>query len=466
MANAFLSEKLDEVLSRRYPGASEAFVQQTRELLEMAHVDSAPQVVEAVAARFRWAFCLDEVQREDSEADVERVVELEKLVPQGWFSRYLEWTAEHEAPTQFHLGSILTLCAAGMKRRPLLEWEARTTYPNLFTLLVGPSGARKSSAMDKALSVTRLPFELDVLPGDGTYQGYHAALAAVEARTGAATGVIIAPEFTTCVREDQHKNGLVDNLTDWYDSKDAGRALASGMLPLNNICLSLLGGTQRAGLRKLPATAASGGWAPRHLIFEGHGRRHRRWNPKFDDTLYKELVAHLAKLGPPPEHLRFSAAASSYLQTWYEKEQEHEYRATQDELVRAWLDRKQAAVMKVAMVLQYVTGQTDASARAASAWGAELRVEFVDAARRIVDWTDASVRSVYAALGTTDDGELVQAILTCIERAGGEAREATIKRSLRKRWRSPRIIETLMSLKGDDLERVVRADEGVVWRRR
>ena len=466
MANAFLSEKLDEVLSRRYPGASDAFVQQTRELLEMAHADSAPQVVEAAAAKFRWAFCLDEVQREDSIEDVERVVELEKLVPQGWFSRYLEWTAEHEAPTQFHLGSILTLCAAGMKRCPLLEWGARPLYPNLYTLLIGPSGSRKGSAIDKALSVAKLPFELEVLPGDGTYQGYHAALAAVESRTGAATGIIVAPEFTTFMREDQHKGGLVDNLTDWYDGADTGRALKSGMIPLNNVCLSLLGGTNRAWLRKLPADVASGGWAPRHLIFEGHGRRHRRWNPKFDDELYKELVTHLARLPPPPERMRFSASAAHYLETWYEQEQEREYRTTHDELVRAWMDRKQAAIMKVAIVLQHVTGASEASVRAASAWGGELRAEFVDSARRIVDWTDASVRSVYAALGTTDDGELVQAVLACIARSGGEVRESAIKRALRKRWRAPRIVEALMSLKGDDLERVVRADEGVVWRQR
>jgi hypothetical protein len=466
MANAFLSEKLDEVLSRRYPGASEEFVQQTRELLEMAHADSAPQVVEAAAAKFRWAFCLDAELREDNIEDDAKVVDLATLLPQGWFTRYLEWTAEHESPTQFHVGSILTLCAAGMRRRPLLEWGARPTYPNLYTLLIGPSASRKGSAIDKALTVARLPFELDVLPGDGTYQGYHAALAKVEARTGDATGIIVAPEFTTCVRDDQHKGGLVDNLTDWYDGVDAGRALASGILPLNNICLCLLGGTTRSALRKLPTEVASGGWAPRHLIFEGTGRRHRKWNPKFNDTLYAELVGHLAKLGPPPERMRFSAAASRYLENWYEKEQELEYRATHDELVRAWLDRKQAALMKVAMVLQYVTGQTEASARAAAAWGTELRVEFVDSARRIVDWTDASVRSVYSALGTTDDGELVQAVLACIDRAGGEVRETAIKRALRKRWRSPRIIEALMSLKGDDLERVVRADTGVLWRRR
>jgi len=150
---------------------------QVQELIDIAWKDAEAGEWDEVAEKFHQASGLDEASaramlagkdmREPELAlDLPPREDIETLIPDGWFARYLEYVADSEAPTCFHFGAALTACSAGLGRQPLLGWEARPTYPNLYTLLIGPTGARKGSALNLALDVVQPAFEMSVLPNE------------------------------------------------------------------------------------------------------------------------------------------------------------------------------------------------------------------------------------------------------------------------------------------------------------
>lgn len=366
---------------------------------------------------------------------------IETLVTDGWFHRYLEYVAESEAPTSFHFGSALTCCAAGLGRRPLLAWEARPTYPNLYTLLIGPTGARKGSALALAQAVIEPALEMHVLPNEGTHQGYAAAMKRRYEKTQHwSDGIIIVPEFSVLMKKDRHKEGLVQWLTDWYDSPDYwARALrGEEQYELINVCVSMLGASNMAWLRTLPEDAISGGYFPRHLIFDASGRRHWKARPRFNPVLKTQLMYELRKIHNAgiPETLALDPATEEYMDQWYEVEIRSTYSETNDEQFQAWLDRKQAAALKVAMVWQMIDGGPKDA----------LHREWLHKARRLVDWQDECVKHVYASLGTTQDGEIPIAIMLLLKKNQGHLPASKIWRTLRNKYKSGRVKEALETL--------------------
>jgi hypothetical protein len=70
---------------------------------------------------------------------------------------HLKWTARHMAPARYHLFSALTVAAHAMGRRVWLNRDAKkATFPaQMMTLLIGPSGLKKTTAADFALGNLR-----------------------------------------------------------------------------------------------------------------------------------------------------------------------------------------------------------------------------------------------------------------------------------------------------------------------
>jgi hypothetical protein len=69
---------------------------------------------------------------------------------------YMDYAREHiESDDAFIIGSILPVCAAILGRNLYMQWGDRHVYPNLFTMLAGKPGDRKSAAIDQAEVIAR-----------------------------------------------------------------------------------------------------------------------------------------------------------------------------------------------------------------------------------------------------------------------------------------------------------------------
>lgn len=437
------------------------------------YINEPPEAWVDLATKIRDSFGLEEAdvarlvgldESGDRDRPPARVltprVDIRTLVPTGWFSRYLHYVRESEAPTSFHFGSALSGVAAGLGRKPLIDWQARATYPNLYVLLIGPTGSRKGSAVERGVKVTSLALETNVLPTEGTHQGYAAALKRESEAQGSATGYIVAPEFSVLAGEDRNKGALIQWLTDWYDSPAKWeRALrGEGMYSLDYVCVNLLGASNLPWLRKMPPDAITGGYMGRHVIFAEPGKRHWNPNPKFANNEEVELIGELvdAKRRGIPENIGVSKAASDWMNDWYMTTLRAQFDGEKDEKFRAWLDRKQAALLKMAVVWQIADqGPLDAVAR-----------QWMELACGIVDWCDASVREVYSALDVGQEGACAADVLDALHRHGGELSQKRLVRLLRNKWDSKSVAGAIATLAaGDELRRSRRTNplEGVVW---
>jgi hypothetical protein len=76
--------------------------------------------------------------------------------PDSILEPYMSYARAHiESDDAFILGSILPVCAALLGRNLFMQWGDRHVYPNLFTMLAGKPGDRKSSAIDQAEGLAR-----------------------------------------------------------------------------------------------------------------------------------------------------------------------------------------------------------------------------------------------------------------------------------------------------------------------
>jgi len=73
-----------------------------------------------------------------------------------FFSLYLEYTADTECPTFFHRWAGITCLSASLGRELYLKNGHFKLYPNLYTLLIGVSGTRKSTAIKMSERLLKL----------------------------------------------------------------------------------------------------------------------------------------------------------------------------------------------------------------------------------------------------------------------------------------------------------------------
>ncbi len=466
--NEFLRVQVDAVLEMDIDPSPE-MAAKLGELIQVAYRGASPEEWDEIAGRFQGKFGLDRAEvstRLGRGARVEPTFaaggvrpEFESLVRGGWFGRYLEYTVESESPAQYHFGSALACVSAGLSRKPLIGWEARETYPNLYVLLIGPAGARKGSAIERALSIIGPTLDVNSLGNEGSQQGFFTALRSrFEANQTCSDGIIVADEFSVLVSRDNYKAELVKWLTDWWDSRDPWRrALASegGMIELRNPYVCLLGASNMAWLKSLPPDAISGGFLPRVLTFDAPGKRHRKARPRFSYALRAELTSSLAEnCGNPVDRIDFDATSGKYIDDWYEGALCDQEEAAGDDQVASWFARKQAAVLKMAVVWQLADGGPKDI----------IAVEWLEKARAVADWCDVTVADAYGALGVSNEAAPVDDVVTLLKKHKGRLGRDKIVRSLRNRYTARRVEEALRTLAAS---RMIVSDsnevEGAVW---
>ena len=69
----------------------------------------------------------------------------------NWLDTWMKYTENTEPPELYRLWCGVSTVAAVLQRKCYLCWGLNTSlYPNMFIVLVGPSGARKGTAMAPA----------------------------------------------------------------------------------------------------------------------------------------------------------------------------------------------------------------------------------------------------------------------------------------------------------------------------
>ena len=197
-----------------------------------------------------------------------------------WVDAYLTYTDNTEAADLFKLWTAIFCISACLKRKCFLPWGTLTFYPNMYIVLVAPSGCRKGTAMGPGYDMLISP-EINLKlaaeattrealirelrkAGDDIIQGktleFHSSLS------------IFSQELSVFLGYNNIQ--LMSDLTDWYDCRSKwhystkDRTLSDDIV---NVWVSMFGATTPSMIQStLPNDAVGLGLTSRIVfIFEG-----------------------------------------------------------------------------------------------------------------------------------------------------------------------------------------------------
>lgn len=235
-----------------------------------------------------------------------------------FLSLYLQYSAGTECPTLFHRWSAIT-CLGAWLGRNIYFWQGHfKIHPNLFVMLVGDAGTKKSTSIKMASRLFKLAgydkfaarktrqekFLLDMeakamednmeesildqnLWGDMT------------ASANIAESLIAADEFNNFIGQGNTDfMSLLGELWDWGDDVFDHKLKNSKSVYLNKPTVSILGGNTATGMSLcFPSESIGQGFFSRLILVHSKPTGIKNtWMPLVDEKLQQQLIETLAKI--------------------------------------------------------------------------------------------------------------------------------------------------------------------------
>lgn len=251
----------------------------------------------------------------------------------SWLDHYLDYTENSESPISYHTWCGLSVIAGALQRRVYLRWGlGRIVYPNLYVVLVGPSGrTRKGVAIGIAKDFLKKVPGVIVTPESSTGQQ---AMTLVMKRASntfndPTDGKVKFHCAVTAFSEElsvflgQGNIQYLASLTDWYDSKDEWEyeSVGRGKDMLTGLCLNLVGGTAPDWIQSMiPMEALGGGFTSRIIFIVEEVKR--RIIPEYiptpeQDRIEGILLRDLERIGQLAGEITLTPEARELYIAWY-----------------------------------------------------------------------------------------------------------------------------------------------------
>ncbi len=252
----------------------------------------------------------------------------------SWLDSYLTYTENTESPLIYHTWCALSVIAGALQRRVYLKWGlGQVIYPNLYTVLIGPSGrTRKGVAIGIAKEFLKAVPHVTVTPESSS--GRQAMILAMKRalrnfNDPSKNNKIEFHCAVTAFSEElavflgQGDIAYLSNLTDWYDSKDDWEyeTVGRGKDSLQGLCLNLLGGTAPDWIQSMiPQEALGGGFTSRIIFVVEEKKRkivpeHTITKEEYD--LQGKLSRDLERIALLAGEISFTPAAKQLYVNWY-----------------------------------------------------------------------------------------------------------------------------------------------------
>lgn len=353
-----------------------------------------------------------------------------------WLTRYLEYTEQTEPPTTYHTWCGLSVVAGALQRKVYLEWGFETIYPNLFVVLIGPSGkARKGVALGIAKSLLLGLPSVSIAPESTS--GREALILAMKRSLSNFSlpngGKINFHCSITAFSEElsvllgQGDIKLLANLTDWYDSKDEWEyeTIGRGKDSLQGLCFNLMGATAPDWLQSmLPQEAVGGGFTSRviFIVEEAKGKTVPEPPPP-NKELGDRLRRDLERINQLKGEFTFTESGKRCYINWY-KEQDRllgeDTPAVKDTRFAAYCERRATHLRKLMMLVSASQGDT-------------LKLDQVDfdKAIRILQTAEVKMGKTFGGLGQAKNSDVTEKILNYIKSVKTTTRKVIIARFYR-----------------------------------
>lgn len=354
-----------------------------------------------------------------------------------WLSGYLQYTFNSEPPLSYHTWCGLSLISAALQRKVRLSWGFEMIYPNLFTVLVGPSGkTRKGIALGIAKSMLMNVSTVAIAAEATTREAVITAMKrAIGNYEDPSDGKIKFHCSLTAFSEElsvflgQNDIKFLANLTDWYDSKDKWdyETIGRGKDSLQGLCFNLLGATAPDWLQSmLPQEAVGGGFTSR-VIFVVEERKGKTV-PKHTLTteernLEGALTRDLDRINQLSGEFRFDPAGEKAYVEWYEEQDAMLAKGNspiEDPRFAGYCERRTTHLRKLMMLLSASRGD-------------DLILSALDFERalKVLKSTELKMARTFGGLGQAKYSDVTEKVMNYIKALGSTTRSVLLAKFYR-----------------------------------
>lgn len=333
-----------------------------------------------------------------------------RLVP-DWIDGFMDYTFNSEPPASFKLWSALSVLSAALQRKCYIEWGPITFYPNIYAVLVAPSGkARKGTAMSFAEDFVS-DLNINLAAEATTREALCRALGETTDNVQIAPGeleyhsslTVFAPELTVFLGYNNPQ--LMSDLTDWYDcrKKWVYRTKNQGTDEIIGVYVTLFGATTPDLIRTaLPLDAIGGGLTSRMIFVFEPNKGKTIPSPFLTDSemaLRENLKADLERIHCLKGVFNVSQSFVDLWTEWY-LAQEHNP-PFEDHRFSGYIERRPNHAMKLSILCN--VSRSD-----------KMIIDGRDLQRAIdiLTYTEQKMQQTFSGVGKSENADIVTRIMT------------------------------------------------------
>ncbi len=355
---------------------------------------------------------------------------------ESWVMSYLRFLTRHEAPEIFNQWVALAVVSATLRRRIFLDVGFKIIYPNLFVILVAPTGKRKSAAIEEGEKLIRLAQCAPLFANKATPEGLLSSLQSSmkwsekeeggEGKTkgkllqGAETFIIV-DEFTTFVGNKALESGLLPILTNIYDCKDHWKYVTrtQSLIYLRDIWIGMLAGTTPEMMHQsIPREIMGGGFSSRcnFVCQMSYERKQPVWSlSKEEQKLRFNLVYDLKTMTRLGGQVRMTDEVRALYEAWYLGDRTEE---ALDPMFGGYVERKPHQAIRLAMLFS-----------AAESDSLIIEKHHFDAGIAALDEIEYYMPIAFQYLSSPDAG-VTASVITALRKAGRPMLHSDLLRSV------------------------------------
>jgi hypothetical protein len=329
-----------------------------------------------------------------------------------WLDDYLSYTENTEPPRSYHLWVGISVVAAVMQRKCWMTFNISPLHPNLFVILVGPSGrARKGTAMSYGVDLLRKIPSIKLVAQKVTEQQLIKDLQ--DSMDSYINPVNNSPVYHSSMTVFSGElavflgTGNIDFLallTNIYDSEDQWeyRTKTKGINVIKGVCLNFLGGTAPDWIQgMIPRAAIGGGFTSRVIFVVEREMRKAVADPtptprelKMRDNLKHDLE----KIHTLRGEFKFMDDAFEMYSDWYINQTANP--PIESQQFDGYCSRRATHARKLSMILSACRGDDMLIMR-----------EDLERAINILEATEKTMPKAFSGLGKARYSELTEAVM-------------------------------------------------------
>lgn len=363
-----------------------------------------------------------------------------------WLEAYTNFTCEtSEPPELFHKWCGVSLIAAALQRKCVLNWGYLKFYPNMYVVLVAPSGrVRKGTAIQYYLDLVE-ELQISIAAEATTREALIQFLNSTrksdpDPHTGEldthSSLTILSPELTVFLGYQNHQ--LMSDLTDWYDcrSKWSYRTKTSTSDDIYGVWVNLLGATTPELIRTtLPLDAVGGGLTSR-IIFVFEENKGRICPAPFitpeQEKMWKMITQDLERIHTIKGVFQVHPDFIPLWTDWYTtKAQQPPF---EDPRFGGYSERRPNHVMKLSMILSAARRDTKV-----------VMPEDFEDALTLLERTEKKMPRVFSGMGQLDYAATLSDVMIDIATKGKTTKKHLLSKFYRDvdEWRMDKILSSL-----------------------